>query len=356
MTAPLHFLKSYFGKRSSFSNSSSHLDLKILPLKGDGGHRNYSRIKKGEHSFILMSCGERDPSLKLFISIQNRLKAHVLSPQIFHFDLKNGFLLSEDLGEESLESFYLQKGEAQSLCFYKKALKQLIALQSQVSLYQKDPLFDQNFFLQEFEQSFKDMEKYFKTFSKQKSFSFSKSKYPRNFKNLKKEIQNLFSDLKQSDFVFCHRDYHSKNLMIKNRDIYMIDFQDGAKGPWFYDLASLLYDCYIPLTARESLYQFYFDHLPDPLRKQVKSVSHIKKKLEQQFLQRGLKACGRFCAFKLENNKNTHLKYIKSTLILIHKLAKKHSYQNISHYATESLLAFQNTPTQNSLPSYRKGL
>ena len=345
MTAHLNFLKSYFDKNSRVSNSSSHLDLKILPLKGDGGHRNYSRIKKGELAFMLMSCGEQDPSLKLFINIQNRLKAHVLSPQIFHFDLKKGFLLLEDLGEKSLESFYLQKGEAQSLFFYKKALKQLIALQSQVSLYQKDPLFDQSFFLQEFEQAFKDIEKYFKTFSKQKSFSFSKSQHPHNFKNLKKEIQSLFSDLKKEDFVFCHRDYHSRNLMLKNRDIYMIDFQDGAKGPWFYDLASLLYDCYIPLKAKESLYQFYFDHLPNSLKKQAKSSSHIKKKVEQQFLQRGLKACGRFCAFKLENNKNTHLKYLQSTFPLIHKLAKKHSYQNISQYAKESLLAFKNTPT-----------
>ena len=340
MSSNLDFLKSYFRFNTDKSNTDS---IKQNPLKGDGGHRNYRRIIKGKSRFVLMSCGEQDSSLQLFIKIQNRLKAHVSTPQLFKVDLKKGLLLMEDLGDESLEAFYLKNPETQSLFFYKQALKQLIKLQSQVPLYKTEALFDKAFFLTEVEQALKDIEKYLNHWSNQADLSFSLKNNSKNFKNLKTDFQEIFSDFKKTDLVFCHRDYHSRNLMLKNRQVYMIDFQDGGKGPWFYDLASLLYDCYIPLQNRDTLYKFYFDNLPPLLKKRTQSPSHIKKKVELQFLQRGLKACGRFCAFKLENDKDTHLKYIPKTLNLMYELAQQHSYQQIAQYTKESLNRFQAT-------------
>ena len=340
MSSKLDFLESYFEPKKKLSHSKN-LNITESSLKGDGGHRSYSRIQRGKSRFILMSCGERDPSLKSFVNIQNRLKAHVSSPQLFKVDLKKGFLLMEDLGDESLESFYLQNSEIQSLFFYKQALKQLIKLQNQVPIYKTELLFDKVFFLTEFEQALKDIEKHLNHCSNRADLSFSLKDNSKSFKKLKKECEEIFSDLKETDFVFCHRDYHSRNLMIKNRQTYMIDFQDGAQGPWFYDLASLLYDCYIPLKNRDALYQFYFYHSPLSLKRKIKNPFHIKKKIELQFLQRGLKACGRFCAFKLENNKDTHLKYIPRTLNLIHEIANKYSYKETAQYAKESLNRFQ---------------
>src|SRR5210317_1459900 len=46
---------------------------------------------------------------------------------------------------------------------------------------------------------------------------------------------------------FMHRDMQSRNIMIKGRDIYFIDFQGGRIGPIQYDLASLLIDPYVEL-------------------------------------------------------------------------------------------------------------
>lgn len=328
------FLKSYFA-----SNTDK---LKQIPLKGDGGHRSYTRIIRGKSRFVLMSCGAKDSSLKFFIDIQNRLKSHITAPQIFKADLKKGFLLLEDLGDMSLESFYLKNSVAQSLLFYKQALKQLIKLQSQAPLHQSDPIFDSDFFLEEIEQALKDIEKYLAGFSNQSDGSFAVKGLSKKIQLLKIELEKIFSDLKPEDFVFCHRDYHSRNLMLKNRQLYMIDFQDGGKGPWFYDLASLIYDCYVPLQNKIYLYQFYFDHLPPFLKKTAQSPFQIKKKTELQFLQRGLKACGRFCAFKMENNKDMHLKYIPRALSLIYNIAKKHSYHQTALYAQQSLRRFQN--------------
>ena len=48
--------------------------------------------------------------------------------------------------------------------------------------------------------------------------------------------------------MLCHRDYHSRNLMLHDRRLYIIDFQDARMGPDTYDLASLLRDSYVDLT------------------------------------------------------------------------------------------------------------
>ena len=46
--------------------------------------------------------------------------------------------------------------------------------------------------------------------------------------------------------VLVHRDYHSRNLMLTERNNPgILDFQDAVIGPVTYDLVSLLRDCYI---------------------------------------------------------------------------------------------------------------
>ena len=45
--------------------------------------------------------------------------------------------------------------------------------------------------------------------------------------------------------MLCHRDYHSRNLMLHERQLYIIDFQDARMGPDTYDLVSLLRDSYV---------------------------------------------------------------------------------------------------------------
>lgn len=48
--------------------------------------------------------------------------------------------------------------------------------------------------------------------------------------------------------VLCHRDYHSRNLMVGlDGALAMVDIQDARWGPDGYDLASILYDAYIEL-------------------------------------------------------------------------------------------------------------
>ena len=51
--------------------------------------------------------------------------------------------------------------------------------------------------------------------------------------------------------VLCHRDYHSRNLMVHGGGLFIIDFQDARMGPDTYDLASLLRDSYVDIGDAE---------------------------------------------------------------------------------------------------------
>ena len=54
--------------------------------------------------------------------------------------------------------------------------------------------------------------------------------------------------------IFAHRDFHSRNLLVKGGEIVMVDFQDSLLAPRYYDLVSLAYDSYLDLgRAREIL-------------------------------------------------------------------------------------------------------
>ena len=315
------FLNGYF---------SSIKKLQITELPGDGGHRRYARIKKEDKSFMLMSCGKKDGSLKKFIEIQKRLSPFVRVPQLFHYNLNQGFLLLEDLGEQTLEQFFYREGKKSSLPFYYQALSQLILLQEKIIPPSTVSRFDKNFFKREQEMAIYHLQTYINSLNLTRTKPFNE----RSSRDFKKDMNKVLSCFKPQDNVYCHRDYHSRNLMLKNRKVFLIDFQDAGLGPWFYDLTSLLYDSYISLSSeiKNKLLAFYFKNLPSHLKKKAVSLPHIEQMTKLQFLQRGFKACGRFSAFKNLNQKNTHLKYIKPTLTLLKETALELSYKGIYKY------------------------
>ena len=58
---------------------------------------------------------------------------------------------------------------------------------------------------------------------------------------------------------FMYRDFQSRNIMVKDGELYFIDFQGGRKGPLNYDVVSLLYQvkAQIPQATRDELVKYY---------------------------------------------------------------------------------------------------
>ena len=65
--------------------------------------------------------------------------------------------------------------------------------------------------------------------------------------SLSEAFHQLSQEIASWPRVLCHRDYHSRNLMLHRGRLYWIDFQDARMGPVTYDLASLLRDSYVDL-------------------------------------------------------------------------------------------------------------
>ncbi len=65
-----------------------------------------------------------------------------------------------------------------------------------------------------------------------------------------------------------HRDMQSRNIMVKNKNYFFIDFQSARRGPFQYDLASLLIDPYVNLAdeIREALLHYSFDEIKRQLK------------------------------------------------------------------------------------------
>jgi hypothetical protein len=72
---------------------------------------------------------------------------------------------------------------------------------------------------------------------------------------------NTFSDylLKTNTNFFLFRDFQSRNIMLKDDDVYFIDYQGGRRGVLQYDLASLLFDAKanIPHNVKNELLEHY---------------------------------------------------------------------------------------------------
>ena len=98
--------------------------------------------------------------------------------------------------------------------------------------------------------------------------------------------------------MLCHRDYHSRNLMLCAGELYIIDFQDARMGPDTYDLASLLRDSYVDLPEEDS--RELIDHFialkreGSPETATAEWEHAFRDRFEMMALQRNLKALGTF--------------------------------------------------------------
>jgi len=294
-------------------NSLSLKDFTIFPLAGDASSRKYYRVVSGEDSWVLAKWEPvAEPDKYPFISIQKHLFDNKINvPKIFAADYSAGLYLQEDLGDLTLErKFWENMHQENVLPFYKVTLDQL-AILHRLSLdksnLDKCTAYSVRFDTEKFKWELNYTLTYlFKTFLKIQ---------PQNEEALQKEFELLASTLAQIPSVLTHRDFHSRNLMIKSNKIYLIDFQDARMGPPQYDLVSLLHDSYVELseTSQTALLEYYLGIFPEAL-KMYDNKKMFLYYFNLQMLQRCFKACGTFAAINAQRGDNRYLKYLPHTL------------------------------------------
>ena len=120
----------------------------------------------------------------------------------------------------------------------------------------------------------------------------------------------MIQELAAEPRVLCHRDYHSRNLMLHSGSLFIIDFQDARMGPDTYDLVSLLRDSYVDLTEREldDLIAYFL------ALKGGADPGEFRRRFDLMALQRNLKALGTFGYQTIARGNPVYIQYIPRTL------------------------------------------
>jgi len=126
------------------------------------------------------------------------------------------------------------------------------------------------------------------------------------------EYAEICAELAASHRVLCHRDYHSRNLMVRDRHLYIIDFQDARMGPDTYDLVSLLRDSYVDLDGE--LVDALIDQFLTERAKPDEDALAFRRRFDLMALQRNLKALGTFGFQSASRGTSTYLPFIPRTL------------------------------------------
>jgi len=118
------------------------------------------------------------------------------------------------------------------------------------------------------------------------------------------------------DRVLNHRDFHSRNIMVRGEKIVLIDYQDALMASPFYDVASLLRDSYTALRG-ELADALLTDYMAAARDARV-AIPHSDDEAREQFhivaLQRNVKALGTFAFQGLVRGVGHFLASVPTTL------------------------------------------
>ncbi len=128
--------------------------------------------------------------------------------------------------------------------------------------------------------------------------------------SLMEEFTRLSTELAGLPRLLCHRDYHVRNLMLKEGKMYIIDFQDARQGPPSYDVVSLLKDSIELDTQEVDEYRDYYLSKASLTRK----TGDFLRQFHLMCIQRLLKALGTY-GFQITERGNTlYRQYVSGSL------------------------------------------
>lgn len=277
----------------------------IKPASSDASFRRYFRVTHAGGSHVVMDAPPEKENIRPFISNAQLLQdARIHVPTIYRQNLRQGFLLLEDLGDQPLLDV-LQADNADSL--YQTALDTLFRLQRDLPTAACPwPNYDEALLTRE-------LGIFYEWFLEQRLGLV----LPVSIRQTLNDF--LIESALEQPQVAVHRDYHSRNLMVlPEGELGVIDFQDAVIGPISYDIVSLLRDCYISWPEQRVLgwLERYHQRLFAAGMLDCE-WAQFKRWFDLMGLQRHLKAVGIFSRLQLRDDKPGYLADIPRTLAYI---------------------------------------
>ena len=267
----------------------------VEKLAGAGSNREYYRLTDAHGLSVIGVIGTSRDEDHAFVYLANHFTLRKLPvPKILAVSDDELRYIQSDLGSNSL--FDAIRGGREAGGRYNKNEKQLLVntirelpniqirgarglewqnCYPQPEFNADSVLFDLNYF------------KY--CFLKATEIDFHELKLEANFRMFAKDLTSEASE------SFLYRDFQARNIMLDFKgNPYFIDFQGGREGPYYYDLASFLWQASAkyPFKLRRELVYEYYDSLKNYT--EVPSVRHFVDRLSQFVLFRTLQVLGAY--------------------------------------------------------------
>lgn len=316
------------------NHSSRRFIQKLEKLPGDASTRHYYRAFSEQQSYVVMITEPfEDQGQNLpFLWVQRLLKDYAIRvPEVHGIDAKEGYILLEDLGDVTfLKKLQGISNPESEFLLFKKAIETLVILH-QIQSPDNCPT-DQDPKSPSSQTAF-DLQFDFTKLMWEVEFTWEHFFIRYLQRNIQPEHKRIFQEqlgeickiLAEEPKVLTHRDFHSRNLMLKNDDLFLLDFQDARMGPRQYDLVSLLKDSYYQLeeTQIRRLTDYYISKVNQGTETKT-DFEKFQTIFDLMAVQRNLKAIGSFSSFYNLKSNSQYLKFIGNTFENIRRTLLKY--------------------------------
>jgi len=291
----------------------------VEKMSGDGSDRQFYRLAVGEGSQLAVLPGTSQPQGLAEARAAHAIGCHffesgVAVPRICGFAEECGLILFEDLGDIKLHDLVLQRGaEAPEVdAYYRQALAALAHLQTETREgFQPEWCWD--------------TPRYDRALMLARESGYFQKALCEDFLGMSDLPQGLVQEFvfladramqEPVDFIL-HRDFQSRNLMICEGKVRIIDFQGARLGPLGYDPASLLIDPYAGLSSdrQQTLLGCYLDalasHIPLDRGRFIEGYYYVA-------LQRNLQILGAFAFLSKNKGKQFFRQFITPAATTLH--------------------------------------
>lgn len=290
----VYITNAIIGKNFQIPVNSQH-ETEELTLSGSD--RKYTR--KNNKIFCQYSSLSEDFEKTVFLGKFLKEKNFPV-PAIIDVDKNRKMIVFEDLGDLTLYSWLqCKRNPAKLKKFYKKVVEHIAFLHWKIfdNSTIKLPEFDYSYFRWE--------SNYFLEECVKAVFNIQPP-------NLQNDLHLIAEILSQAKKVILHRDLQSQNIMLKDDEIYFVDYQGARWGPPGYDIASLMWDPYVELNneIRHEVINSYIE------KNEIEPYGFIKE-LSLCRIQRHMQALGAYGFLSLKKGKRNFLKFIPTAMDLL---------------------------------------
>jgi hypothetical protein len=285
---------------------------RVVPLTGDASDRRYYRILITDAPSIVLSlyAAPFEFDRLSFVNVARLLEQMpVPIPTVLGHADDIGVLALEDLGDVTLQAHLGAASPGEHAALYRQAVALIATLQKRgaelaspdytpyrVAFDVEKLTWELDFFIKHFIEAYRGVV----------------IADPARVE-LRREFAAIVEELAAEPRVLCHRDYHSRNLMLHHEKLYIIDFQDARMGPDTYDLVSLLRDSYVDLPEQtvEELVAYFLALTGETANAAAETFG---RRFNVMALQRNLKALGTFGYQTTARRNPVYIQYIPRTL------------------------------------------